>query len=350
MKKFKSVLCLALAVIFVFAVAGCGQSNDTKAEDSQKKDEAVSDNTKTEKKAEEKEAESFESKKWLIGLSQEGLDHPFMITQREQIMEAAKKYPNIEVIATDGQNSVVKQVSGIEDMMAQGIDILLVQAAKAEGLKQELEKVNEKGIPFLFVGKPIKGTDAVTMVSMDNYAIGKQVGEFIAETLKNKNGEAKGNIVILEGIPGDQTSEDRVGGAKEILKDYPDIKIVAQQPANYRRPEAVSVMQNILQANPSGTIDIIYAANGEMALGCVQAVKDAGRLDEIDILGLDGQKEELDAIKAGEMTATWQYKPCGTEGFEYAIKILKGEEVSPVVTVKSDMITKENVDNYEPSF
>jgi len=156
--------------------------------------------------------------------------------------------------------------------------------------------------------------------------------------------------VILEGIPGDQTSEDRIGGAKEVLKNYPDIKVVAQQPANYRRPEAVSVMQNLLQANPSGTIDVIYAANGEMALGAVQAVKDAGRLGEMQILGLDGQKEELDAIKAGEMTATWQYKPCGTEGLEYAIKILKGEKVDPVITVKSEMITKENVDNFEPSF
>lgn len=322
MKKVKVVLSTILVVTFIFALAsvmGYGESN-------------------------------FESRTWLIGLSQESLDHSFMITQRNQILEAAKKYPNVKVVATDGGGSVIKQIAGIEDMLVKNIDILLVQAAKAEGLKEELKKVYERGIPFLFVGKPIRGTDAVTMISMDNYFIGTQVGKFIVDFLKERHSEPKGNIVILEGIPGDQTSEDRVGGAREVLKNYPNIKIVAQQPADYRRPQAVSVTQNILQANPPGTIDLIYAANGEMALGALQAVKDAGRLGEMGILGLDGQKEELDAIKAGELTATWQYKPCGTEGFEYAIKILKGEEVPPIIVVKSDMITKENVDNYEPSF
>jgi len=322
MKKVKVVLSTMLVVTFIFTLAsviGYGESN-------------------------------FESRTWLIGLSQESLDHPFMVTQRNQILEAAKKYPNVKVIATDGEGSVIKQVAGIEDMLTKNIDILLVQAAKAEGLKEELKKVHEQGIPFLFVGKPIKGTDAVTMVSMDNYSIGTQVGKFIVGFLKERYSEPKGNIVILEGIPGDQTSEDRVGGAREVLKNYPNIKIVAQQPADYRRPQAVSVTQNILQANPPGTIDLIFAANGEMALGALQAVKDAERLGEMGILGLDGQKEELDAIKACELTATWQYKPCGTEGFEYAIKILKGEEVPPIIIAKSDMITKENVDNYEPSF
>lgn len=322
MKKVKVVLSIILVVTFIFALAsvmGYGESN-------------------------------FESRTWLIGLSQESLDHPFMVTQRNQILEAAKKYPNVKVIATDGEGSVIKQVAGIEDMLARNIDILLVQAAKAEGLKEELKKVHEQGIPFLFVGKPIKETDAVTMVSMDNYFIGTQVGKFIVDFLKERYSEPKGNIVILEGIPGDQTSEDRVGGAREVLKNYPNIKIVAQQPADYRRPQAVNVTQNILQANPPGTIDLIYAANGEMALGVLQAVKDAERLGEMGILGLDGQKEELDAIKAGELTATWQYKPCGTEGLEYAIKILKGEKVLPVVIIESDMITIDNVDNFEPSF
>lgn len=290
-----------------------------------------------------------------VGLSQESLDHPFMITQREQIMEAAEQYSmendvKVEVLATDGQGSVATQVAGIEDLLTKGIDILLVQAAKAEGLKQELKKVHEEGIPFLFVGKPIHGTDAVTLVSMDNYLIGKQIGEYIVEEMEKKYGSAKGNLVILEGIPGDETSVNRIGGAMEVLENYPNIKIVAQQPADYRRPQAVSVMQNVLQANPPGTIDVVYAANGEMALGAVQAVKDAGRSGEAIIIGLDGQKEELDAIEAGDMSATWQYRPCGTEGFEAAMAILNGEDVPPEIIPVSTKITKNNVTTMEPAF
>lgn len=291
-----------------------------------------------------------------IGLSQESLDHPFMITQRKQIMDGAAAYTKktgkkVEVLATDGQGSVATQVAGIEDLLAKGIDILLVQAAKAEGLKEELEKVHEQGIPFLFVGKPIHGTAATTLISMDNRLIGKQVGTYIVEQMKKKYGSAKGNIVIIEGIPGDETSVNRVGGCLDVLKAYPAIKVVAQQPADYRMPQAVTVMQNILQANGPKSIDVIYAANGDMALGAVQAVKDAGRKGEgMIIIGIDGAKQELDAIKAGDMTTTWQYRPCGIEGFEYAMKILNGEKVPPEIIPVSDQITKENVAKFGPSF
>jgi len=290
-----------------------------------------------------------------IGLSQESLDHPFMITQRRLIIESADKYSKehgvkVEVFATDGQGSVATQVSGIEDLLSKGIDILLVQAAQAEGLKQELVKVHEQGVPFLFVGKPIHGTAAVTLVSMDNRLIGTQVGQYIVDQMTKKHGSPTGNIVILEGIPGDETSVNRVGGAVEVLKKYPGLKIVAQQPADYRRPQAVTVMQNILQAHPPGTVDFIYAANGDMALGAMQAVRDAGRTGEMMIVGIDGQKEELDAIKAGGMTATWQYRPCGVEGFEAAMKILKGEKVPPEIIPVSDRIDKSNVDRFGPAF
>lgn len=353
MKNIKTILSLIVICTFIFSLVGCGQSADNKAPATteQKAAESAKPSDSGEKKDDSSnKGGDFESKQWLIGLSQEGLDHPFMITQRKQVQEAAAKYKNVKIIATDGQNNVAKQVAGIEDMIAQGANILLIQASKAEGLKQELEKVSQAKIPFLFVGKPIKGTAAVTMVSMDNAAIGKQVGEYIVETLKKKNGSPKGNVVLMEGIPGDQTSEDRINAAKEVLKANPDIKIVAQVAGDYRRPKAFSVMQDVLQKNPKGTIDFVYPCNGEMALGVLQALKDAGRTNEMPVVGLDGQKEEFDAIKAGELTATWKYKPCGTEGLEYAIKILKGEKVDPVIIVPSEMITKDNVANAEVAF
>lgn len=286
---------------------------------------------------------------FTIGLSQEALDHPWLATQRRQVEEAAKA-AGVKVRATDGQGSVVTQIAGIEDMLTKGIDLLMVQAGKAEGLRQELERVNETGIPYIFVGKPIEGTSAVTMVSMDNKLIGTQIGQYIVEQLTKKNGSPKGNIILIEGIPGDETSVLRIGGAMSVLEKEPDIKIVARQPADYRRPQAVSVMQNILQANPKGTVDVVYAANGEMALGAIQAIKDAGRGGEMIVIGLDGQKEELDAIRAGDLAATWTYSPAGTEGFETALKILKGEPVPPRVILPSVQITRDNVDQVQPAF
>ena len=288
--------------------------------------------------------------KFVIGLSQESLDHPMMIAQRGQIMDAAAAYPDVTVIATDGQGSVVKQVAGIEDMLAKGIDLLMVQASKAEGLRQMLTRVHEMGIPFMFVGKSILGTEATTLVSVDDREIGKEIGKYIVEKLTEKNGSAKGHVVVLEGITGDQTSIERTGGFRDVIDQYPEIKVISQQPADYRRPQAYSVMQNILQANGPGTIDVVMAANGDMAIGASQAVKELNRLSEMMITGLDGMQSEIDAINAGDMTATWTFNPSGKEGLELAVKILMGETVPTRVIAPSTRIDEINAATAKPAF
>ena len=117
----------------------------------------------------------------------------------------------------------------------------------------------------MFVGKAILGTEATTLVSVNDREIGKEIGEWAVEQLTAKNGSAKGNVVVLEGIPGDQTSVERTGGFREVIDQYDDIVVISQQPADYRRPQAYTVTQNILQANGPGTINLIMAANADMA-------------------------------------------------------------------------------------
>jgi ribose transport system substrate-binding protein len=289
------------------------------------------------------------AKDFTIGLSQESLDHPWLATQKRQVLEEAKK-SGIKVYTTDGQGSVVKQIAGIEDMLSKGVDLVMIQAGKAEGLRQELATLDEQKIPYMFVGKPILGTTAKTLVSMDNEKIGTQVGQYIVDQLKAKHGSAQGNVVVIEGIPGDETSVLRIRGAMSALGKEPGIKIVAQQPADYRRPQAVAVMQNVLQANRAGTLDAVFAANGEMALGAIQAINDANRKGEMIVTGIDGQKEEFEAIRNGDESATWLYAPCGAEGVEAAFKILKGEEVPKQIIEPSVQITKANVDSVTPAF
>ena len=164
-----------------------------------------------------------EKPSYVIGLSLEGLDHSYMITLRDQVLAAAEEYEDadVSVIVTDGQNSVVEQANGIEDMLTRGIDLLMIQASTSEGLMEAIASVEEKGIPYMFVGKPASGTNATTMVNNDNYEIGKNVGDWIVEYLTDKNGEPKGNVAHLSGIPGDQSSEDRTNGFLEAIKDYP---------------------------------------------------------------------------------------------------------------------------------
>ncbi|MDD4591544.1 MAG: substrate-binding domain-containing protein [Parabacteroides sp.] len=293
-----------------------------------------------------------EKPSYVIGLSLEGLDHSYMITLRDQVLAAAEEYEDadVSVIVTDGQNSVVEQANGIEDMLTRGIDLLMIQASTSEGLMEAIASVEEKGIPYMFVGKPASGTNATTMVNNDNYEIGKNVGDWIVEYLTDKNGEPKGNVAHLSGIPGDQSSEDRTNGFLEAIKDYPDIKVVANVAGEYRRDAGLNAMQDVLQANPTGAIDVLYAANGESAIGASQAVSDAARTGEFPILSVDGDVASIEEIKAGNLTVAWTYEPCGTSGFEYAIKILNGEKVDPQIIIPSRVIDASNAETAIPAF
>jgi ribose transport system substrate-binding protein len=338
------VLCAVLAVT-MFAACGNGGGADSS-------DTAQSEDAEAEGNADDTGSDADSAKTFKIGLSQEGLDHSYMITQRDQILKAAEEYSDatVEVIATDGQNQVATQVKGIEDMLAQGINLLMVQAAEGEGLKSALAKAEEQGIPYMFVGKPVNGTNAVTMVNNDNYEIGKSAGEWALNHLKEKNGSEKGKVTMITGIPGDQSSEDRTNGFKEVIEKYPDIEVVAEISANYRRPDAFKAAQDILQANPKGSIEVLYATSGEMSIGAAQAIADAGRTGEFPVLSIDGDVATMDEIKKGTITAAWTYEPCGTSGFEYAMKILNGETVDPQIIIPTRIIDESNVDSSEPAF
>ncbi len=340
MKKFLAAL---LSASLLLSIAACGGGTtadsgnaDTGADTSSDAD-AAADGAQEEKK------------QFVIGLSQEGLDHPFMTTQREQVIATAEA-AGAKVIATDGQNNVVTQIKGIEDMLVQGIDILLLQVAQAEPLREVLKKCQDQGVPYMFVGKTMEDDGALTSVAIDGYDVGQQAGKFIVEFLKERYGEPKGNLVLMEGIPGDPTSATRLGGCTDYLKDYPDVKVVATVCGEYRRAKAVSAMQDVLQAHEPGTIDFVFAPSGDMALGVAQAAKDAGRLGEFGIAGMDGEKSEVEAIRNGEISVTWLAGPCGVEGTEIALKYLNGESVEKDYKLEAVQMDQTNCNDIEPAF
>jgi ABC-type sugar transport system substrate-binding protein len=149
-----------------------------------------------------------------------------------------------------------------------GIKLLLVQAGKAEGLRQELASLKERGVPYMFVGKPIENAGAITMVSGDNRALGVDAARYIVDTLTKKYGKPKGNIVLLEGIPGDETSVNRIGGVTSVTGKSADIKVIARQPADYRRPKAYAVMQDQGSANPASVVVQLSASTTEISTAC----------------------------------------------------------------------------------
>jgi len=138
-------------------------------------------------------------------------------------------------------------------------------------------------------------------------------------------------------------------GFREVVDKEKDIKVIAHVIANYERVQALKAMEDILQAHRN--IDVVYCHNDDMALGAMQAFREAGRKGEAKIYGVDGiQAEALQAILDGEMTGTWLYLPLGSEGVELAVHILSGQKVPRKLVVPSPMIHKGNVlEYYDPT-
>ncbi|MBZ5751826.1 sugar ABC transporter substrate-binding protein [Metabacillus rhizolycopersici] len=169
-----------------------------------------------------------------------------------------------------------------------------------------------------------------------NVTVCKKAGELLASMLSPGD-----KVTILEGVSGTPTSEQRVSGAEKGLKNA-GMKIAASRAADSNRNMAVSVMENILTANPD--LKGIFAINDEMALGSLRAIKAQNK--DIPVIGIDGITEAVKSIKTKGMEATVAQKPYDMTytGVESVLKVIKGESINKRIDSGFDVITEKNAD------
>ncbi len=271
-----------------------------------------------------------------IGLVISTLNNPFFVTLKNGAEEKAKEL-GYKIIVEDSQNDSSKELSNVEDLIQQKVDVLLINPVDSDAVVTAIKEANSKNIPVITIDRSANGGDVVCHIASDNVKGGEMAAEFIAKALKGK-----GNVVELEGIPGASAARDRGRGFDEAIAKYPDIKIVAKQAADFDRSKGLSVMENILQAQSK--IDAVFAQNDEMALGAIKAIEAANR-QGIIVVGFDGTEDALKAIKEGKMAATIAQQPAlmGSLGVEMADKYLKGEKIPNFIPAELKLITKENV-------
>ncbi|MBE3578671.1 ribose ABC transporter substrate-binding protein RbsB [Caldanaerobacter subterraneus] len=271
-----------------------------------------------------------------IGLVISTLNNPFFVTLKNGAEEKAKEL-GYKIIVEDSQNDSSKELSNVEDLIQQKVDVLLINPVDSDAVVTAIKEANSKNIPVITIDRSANGGDVVCHIASDNVKGGEMAAEFIAKALNGK-----GNVVELEGIPGASAARDRGKGFDEAIAKYPDIKIVAKQAADFDRSKGLSVMENILQAQPK--IDAVFAQNDEMALGAIKAIEAANRTGII-VVGFDGTPDALKAIKEGKMAATIAQQPAlmGSLGVEMADKYLKGEKIPSFIPAELKLITKENV-------
>ncbi|EOD01777.1 ribose ABC transporter substrate-binding protein RbsB [Caldisalinibacter kiritimatiensis] len=275
---------------------------------------------------------SNEEGKAKIGLVISTLNNPFFVSLKDGA-EAKAEELGYDLIVLDSQNDPSKEISNVEDLIVKKVSVILINPTDSDAVVNAVKAANKANIPVITLDRGSNGGEVVTHIASDNVAGGKMAGEYIIEQLGGK-----GKVVELEGIPGTSAARDRGKGFNEAVNNS-DLEIVARQPADFDRTKGLTVMENILQAQPE--IDAVFAHNDEMALGALQAIKGTGR--DIMVVGFDATDDAVKAVKDGEMGATVAQQPdkIGSLGIEAADKVINGEEVDEFIPVDLKLVTNE---------
>lgn len=278
--------------------------------------------------------------KLKIGFSQVTLQSPFYVELKEGAEAAAKK-AGYDLIFLDANGDVTKQNNDIQDLITQGVDVLILNPVNPEAVVPSIKAAKDAGIPVITVDRPVT-SGAVAHVGRDNVEMGRLVGQAVVEKL----GASGGKIIEIQGDAGGIVMENRRDGFHAAVKDVSAIKIVEGPYAEYIRANAVTAMQDLLQANTD--VKVIYSHNDDMSLGALQVLTEAGRKDVL-VSGVDGLMEALQAIKNGDQyMATTLNDPryLGDVTIQVATRVAAGETVPEFVDAGTALVTKANVDQY----
>lgn len=267
-----------------------------------------------------------------IGLAISTQSNPFFVDLREGAEEKAAEL-GVQLRVVDAQDDSARMLAGIEDLIAAGVDVLLINPTDSAAVIPGVLAANRAGIPVITVDRAADGGVVVSHIASDNVLGGRMAAELI---VKASGGKAK--VVELEGIPGTTAARERGQGFNEVISQYPGIVVVARQEAGFDRARGLTVMENILQAQPE--IDFVFAHNDEMALGALVAIEAAGRAGQIKVIGFDATADAVRAVQEGRMLATIAQQPrlMGALGVETAVKVLRGEPVDKFIPVPLSLV------------
>ncbi|MBS7219318.1 MAG: sugar ABC transporter substrate-binding protein [Oscillospiraceae bacterium] len=270
-----------------------------------------------------------------IGVSIADLSNPFYVDIQDG-MESAKTEGD-ELVIMDAAFDAAKQISDIEDMIQQGVDVMCIDPVDSAGIKSSLEVCKSAGIPVIAFNSPVDNTDLVdcTVVS-DNYMAGELIGKALAEKLGGT-----GKIAMLT-YDVAVVCYDRAEGFVKALSEYPDMEIVVRQEITPGTDTALPVMENILQSYPE--ITGVFCLNDPSALGALAAIEAAGKLDAIKVVAVDGSADGKASIAADRLLATAAQHPVdiGAETIKACHSLVGGEGVEAEILIPVELIDATN--------
>lgn len=275
----------------------------------------------------------------LIGFSQATTTEPWRLLFNKALREEAARHPEIDLVVRDGLDDERKQSGDVEELIALGVDAILLSPKVAEGLTRVVSKAFESGIPVFVLDRDVANDRYAQFIGGDNREIGRAAGRYAVEYLGGP-GRAKGKIVEIWGGMASTPAQDRHNGFVEIIAREPGVEIVNRpQDGDWKQDLGYEIMEEALDQHPR--IDLVYAHNDPMAYGAYLAAKDAQREPEIAFLGIDGiPAEGVRWVHDGILTATFLYKTPGEEAIRQALRYLKGESTPKRVTLPTMTIER----------
>lgn len=315
----KRVLGVMLAAVMVTAmVAGCGKSG---AKETGEKKGKASKNQIT------------------IGFSSKTNSDLFV----KAIADAAQKEADAKgakLVMADAEGDVNKQISDVETMIAQQVDVLVVIPQDVEGSAPVVSMAKEADIPIVICNGDIADKNYTAFVGCTDQESGEILGNWFNDNLKKGS-----KICIIEGPMGQSGQVGRYAGFKKV-KMLSNFDVLSTQTANWKRDEAMALTEDWLTTY-GNELKGIVCENDDMALGALSACKAAGRSD-IVIGGVDGLDDAVAAVKKGELGVSVLQDSTGqgAGAVDVAVQIVKGEDYKKDTRIPFRAITKDNVDAY----
>jgi len=282
-----------------------------------------------------------------IGMANFSQCCPYFIGMNNAVIDEAKPFSNVTIVSTDANGDAAKFQSDIEDLIAQNVNGVIISGAWLEEAPAALDALKNAGIPTVLVDRQFgKGSKESypSYIGPDNFTIGVQTGEYIADRLGGQ-----GVVVELRGGPADNSiGLNRSNGVNSVLETYPGITIVvAPDFGSWSADGGIALMEDMLAANPK--IDAVFCENDSMCLGAQTAIADAGRSEEMFLVGVDGETAALEAIMADTnyaATGLNNSDQIGRAAFNRLMGILAGGTPEKDTYLPSPIITIDNVLRY----
>jgi ABC-type sugar transport system substrate-binding protein len=287
-------------------------------------------------------SKSSADKKHKVAIVVSTLNNPWFVFLANTAADKAKAL-GYDAKIFDSQNNTALESDHFENIIVAGFEAILFNSTDADGSVANVLKAKAAGVPVFCMDREINSNIAATsQILSDSYSGSVAIAKYFTQQLNKK-----GNYVEILGIVGDNNTWARSKGFHSVVDNYPELKMVAQQSADFDRNKAMEVMESILQAHPN--IDAVFCGNDGMAMGAYQALVSSGKADKVKVFGFDGAEDVITAINENKVAATGMQFPkvMAETAAQFADEYIKGRRDFPQkIPVAVELVTFKNIKDY----